>query len=344
MDSHELPLPPHYDSARAEEIWHPDAAKLAERAEAWRSAHGLTPASEDARRVSLLLVDEQNSFCMPGFELFVAGRSGRGAVEDTKRLCSFIYRNLGVISNIFVTADSHLPVQIFHPCFWVDRDGDHPAPFTVVSADEVEQGVWQGAPDVPIVLGMDRAYLEDYVRHYTRTLEQRGKYALGIWPYHVLLGSLGHALVPLIHEAVFFHSIARASQPSYHIKGSHPLTEHYSVFGPEVETDHHGQSIAPRDEALLKALLASDAVVVAGQAKSHCLAWSIDDLLGEIQLRGSGLAEKFYLLEDCTSPVVVPGAADHTEAADAAFRRFQEAGMHVVQSTEPVADWPGIPR
>ena len=32
--------------------------------------------------------------------------------------------------------------------------------------------------------------------------------------------------------------------------------------------------------------------------------------------------KKVYLLEDCTSPVVVPGVVDYTEQADAAFRHF----------------------
>jgi len=40
--------------------------------------------------------------------------------------------------------------------------------------------------------------------------------------------------------------------------------------------------------------------------------------------------------------VVVPGAADYTEEADAAFARFAEAGMHVVRSTDPIASWPGL--
>jgi nicotinamidase-related amidase len=79
-------------------------------------------------------------------------------------------------------------------------------------------------------------------------------------------------------------------------------------------------------------------VIVAGQAKSHCVAWTIDDLLEEEQR----LAEKVYLLEDCSSPVVVPGVVDYTDEADAAFERFAAAGMNVVRSTDPMADWPGI--
>ena len=91
----------------------------------------------------------------------------------------------------------------------------------------------------------------------------------------------------------------------------------------------------------MAALLSYDAVIIAGQAKSHCVAWTIDDLLagaaGERRL-----AEKVYLLEDCSSPVVVPGVVDYTDEADRAFERFAEAGMHVVHSTYPIAKWPGM--
>jgi len=48
------------------------------------------------------------------------------------------------------------------------------------------------------------------------------------------------------------------------------------------------------------------------------------------------------LLEDCTSPVVVPGAIDFTEETEEAFDRFADAGMRRVHSTEPLDRW-GIP-
>ena len=83
-------------------------------------------------------------------------------------------------------------------------------------------------------------------------------------------------------------------------------------------------------------------MVFAGQAKSHCVAWTIHDLLEQILGTDPKLVSKVYLLEDCTSPVVVPGAIDYTDQADADFVRFAEAGMHVVRSTEPISTWPGI--
>jgi nicotinamidase-related amidase len=74
------------------------------------------------------------------------------------------------------------------------------------------------------------------------------------------------------------------------------------------------------------------------------VAWTIDDLLTEVRARDPKLVEKVYLLEDCTSPVVVPGVVDFTDEADRAFRRFVTAGMHTVRSTEPIHAWPGIDR
>jgi len=85
-----------------------------------------------------------------------------------------------------------------------------------------------------------------------------------------------------------------------------------------------------------------DAVISAEQSKSHCVAWTIDNLLEDILTQDRQLVEKVYLLEDCTSPVVIPGIIDYTEQADDAFKRFADAGMHIVNSTEPIEMWPGI--
>ena len=85
----------------------------------------------------------QNTFCIPGFELFVGGRSGTGAVDDNRRLCEFIYRNLGAITRVIPTLDTHHAMQIFHPLWLVDERGEHPAPFTLVTAEDVERGVWR---------------------------------------------------------------------------------------------------------------------------------------------------------------------------------------------------------
>jgi nicotinamidase-related amidase len=333
----ELRVPKHFDPARVGEIWKVSYEERAREAEAWAREHAIVPAADDRMRICLVAVDVQNTFCLPGFELFVAGRSGTGAVDDNRRLCEFIYRNLAAITQIVPTLDTHSPLQIFHAIFLVDTEGRHPDPYTLVSADDVERGVWKADPAVAQALDVGEDYLQQHLRHYTRTLQEGGKYDLTIWPYHAMLGGIGHALVPAVEEAVFFHSIARQVQPDFQVKGSNPLTEHYSMLGPEVTEDHEGTQLGEKNQPLIDKLLEYDAVLIAGQAKSHCVAWTIDDLLTGI--RDRSLAEKVYLLEDCSSPVVVPGVVDYTDEADAAFERFADAGMHVVRSTEPLSSW-----
>jgi nicotinamidase-related amidase len=342
MSRKQLPMPPHFAPETVAKVWRVPYQDRAIEARSWALDHGITSAADDHFKLGVLLVDVQNTFCTPEFELFVAGRSGTGAVDDNRRLCEFIYRNLGLITRIVPTMDTHQAMQIFHAVYLVDADGKHPDPFTLVSVEDVKQGRWKFDPEVARGLGIDHEYGQRHLLSYTRQLRDTGKYALTIWPYHSMLGGIGHALVSAVEEAVFFHSIARYSQPNFHVKGSNPLTEHYSVLGPEVTLGPDRHTIARKDTKLVEALLEFDAVVIAGQAKSHCVAWTIDDLLQSVLERDSALARKVYLLEDCTSPVVIPGIIDYTSVADAAFERFADAGMHVVRSGDPIADWPGI--
>ena len=337
----DLPLPPHFDPSRAGEVWRVAYEDRARDAEAWAGAHGLAPAAGDAFRVCLLAVDVQNTFCIPGFELFVAGRSGTGAVDDNRRLCEFIYRNLGTITQIFPSLDTHHAMQLFHAIWLVDERGNHPSPYTLVSAEDIEAGRWRMNTAVAEALGMDVGCAERHLAHYTRALAEGGKYDLTVWPYHAMLGGIGHALVSAVEEAVFFHGVARHSRPEFQVKGDNPLTEHYSMLGPEVTEGPDGDRLGGRNAALVEKLRTFDAVIVAGQAKSHCMAWTIEDLL-EDEAAGERLAERTYLLEDCTSPVVVSGVVDYTEEADAAFERYAAAGMHVVRAADPIASWPGL--
>jgi nicotinamidase-related amidase len=337
----ELQLPKHFEPSRVGEVWRVPYEDRAREAEAWADKHDIGPAAEDSFRLCLLAVDVQNTFCIPDFELFVAGRSGTGAVDDNRRLCEFVYRNLGTITQIFPSLDTHHAMQVFHAIWLLDEHGEHPAPYALVSAEDVKAGRWRMNPAVAEALGIDVDYAERHLAHYTRSLAEGGKYNLTIWPYHAMLGSIGHALVSAVEEAVFFHSIARHSQPDFQVKGNNPLTEHYSMLGPEVTEGPDGDRLGGKNIELIDKLLTFDAVVVAGQAKSHCMAWTIDDLLEE-EAAGERLAERTYLLEDCTSAVVVPGVIDYTDEADAAFERYEAAGMHVVRSVEPIESWPGL--
>ena len=339
----QIPMPAHFDSAQVGQVWRiPYQERLSE-ARAWAKRYGISPASEDSDRTCLLLVDVQNTFCIPDYELFVGGRSGNGAVEDNVRLCQFIYRNLPHISKIACTLDTHTAMQIFHEIFWVNDAGEHPVPLqTLITQEDIETGKWYVNPAVFDSLRGDvdqYTWLKKYGEHYVKTLTSDGKYPLTIWPYHAMLGGIGHAMVSAVDEACFFHAIARNSQTHYELKGRNPLTENYSVLQPEVLIDAEGKSIAQKNSEFLQLLLEYDRVIIAGQAKSHCVAWTVSDLLTEIQRIDSNLAKKIYLMEDLTSPVVVPDVVDYTDSADATFAEFAEAGMHIVKSTESIEGW-----
>jgi len=274
----------------------------------WAREHAVQPAREDTNRVCLLLVDCQNTFCTPGFELFVPG-----APDDNRRLCEFVYRNLAAITQIVPTLDTHHALQVFHASWLVDAEGRHPAPYTVVSVQDVENGVWRAADPAE----------HERLLEYVRALEAGGRYRLTVWPYHAMLGGIGHALVSAVEETVFFHAIAREISPAFQVKGDDPRTEAYSALGPEVG--------GRRNNELVDLLRSFDRVLLAGQAKSHCVAWTVEDLLQDLP------PDRLYLLEDCMSPVVVPGAVDFTAEADAAVARFADRGVNVVRSTD--AGW-----
>jgi len=343
MNELELPIPEHFDREKVGEVWRVDYGHIAGAAQAWAKHHNLTPAGQDKRRLALLIIDCQNTFCIPGFELFIGGRSGTDAVQDNVRLCEFIYRNLGVITKTFVSLDTHTALQIFHPAWLVDSAGNHPAPYTPIPLEDVESGKWTLSPAARESIGNRLAGdPHEYILHYCRTLARGGKYTHMIWPYHAMRGGIGHALVSSLEEALFFHTIARQSQMEFLVKGDNPLTENYSILSPEVTDDQHGNPLAASNAGFVDKVLSYDAVLIAGQAKSHCLKSTVEDLLQTITEREIGLADKTYLLEDTSSPVVVPGGMDFTEEANEAFARFAEAGMHRVRCTDPFHTWPGM--
>lgn len=344
-----LPLLPVYDPANAADWGYvPDTAALARNAPEWARAHGVKPSAADATRVHLLLIDVQKDFCHPEGTLYVAGRSGTGAVDDSRRIAEFVYRNLDVLTDITATMDTHFAYQIFSPSFWVDEHGAPLEAHRVITADEVDAGRARPNPSVAAWLcNGNYGWLRRQVAYYCRELEKAGKYQLYLWPPHCLLGSAGHPLVGVVQEARMFHSLVRGTQSWVEVKGGNPLTENYSVLRPEVLTRFDGAPLAQRNTGFLETLLGADAVLIAGQAASHCVKSSIDDLLSEIVSVDPTLARKVYVMTDCMSAVTVPDGAggfvaDFTDQAEEAYARFADAGMNLVTSSTPIESWPGI--
>jgi nicotinamidase-related amidase len=339
-----LPLPPHYEPAHAAR-WDfaPDPAALAAAAADWAREHHVPAAAADARRVELLVIDAQRDFTFPRGALYVGGRSGRGAVEDNDRLARFVYANLAAITGITCTLDTHFPYQVFFPTFWEGRDGEPVGPHREVTADDVRGGALRPRRELARWLCEgDHEWLVRQAQFYCEELERAGKYRLYLWPLHCLAGGDGHALAGVIQEARLFHAFARRAPDPLELKGGHPLTENYSVLAPEVLLRHDGGELAQRNGPLFDRLLQADALYVAGQASSHCVRSSVDDLLDEIARRDPALASRVHVLVDCMSAVAVPDGsggflADFTPQAEAALARWEAAGIRLVRSTDEIA-------
>ncbi len=336
-----LPLPPHYDPATTRDWGHtPDHRVVLSQAIEWQLEHRLKPAGEDRHRTHLLLIDVQRDFCFPEGTLYVGGRSGTGALDDNRRITEVIYRHMDEITAITTTHDTHHAFQVFTPTFWIDRHGAHPNEHSVLSTADILEGKLRPNPAMaPWLCNGDYDWLKSYVLHYARKLEAEGKYSLYLWPPHCILGSDGHVLAGAIHKARMFHSYARSAQSYTEIKGDHPLTENYSVFAPEVTTDQHGSPFAERNAALLKTLLDADRLFIAGQAASHCVKWSIDDLIEEARAIDAKLLKKITVLTDCMSAVTVPDGdggfvVDFTTQVAEALASYEEAGIQLATSTE----------
>jgi nicotinamidase-related amidase len=249
--------------------------------------------------IHLLIIDPQNDFCdvpaaavppapaTPGASLHPA-LPVPGGHQDMLRLADFMRRASGKFSDVHVTLDSHHPLHIAHPLWWVDPEGRSPAPFTVIRAGDVQMGKWRSRN----LLWQERS------RAYVDALDAGGRYTLVIWPEHCLVGHWGHNVHPAVAQQLARWEREKLETVDYIFKGSNPFTEHYSAVQAEVpDAADPGTLLNTR---LIEALAAADMVVVAGEALSHCVANTVRDIARNI---GTAKIARLTLLTDCTSPV-----------------------------------------
>lgn len=341
-----LDLPDFYDPDQAyNQNYCANPAMIQQLANKWRQRYKLKPVGADEKRVTILDIDNQGDFDFSSGALFVAGRSGMGANDALRLSSEFIYRYLPIISSIIPSLDTHEVFQIFFASAHLRRDGTHPPAHTIISAEEYRRGDYRPNPAMAVQLGCDPSWLQKQFVYYCEQLEKAGKYQLYLWPYHCLLGHPGHRRAGVIEAARLLHCFARGAANAPEMKGDVKLTEHYSIFSPEVSTTWDGLAIpgAQRNVRLIEKVMSHDVVIAIGEASSHCYQATIQDLLEWIRQNDPSLAKKVYLMRDCTAAVVVPNVIDYTDKAEAAFQKFQAAGMHVVESTTPIEEWPEMP-
>lgn len=263
-------------------------------------------------KIDLVIIDPQMDF------MDYPGQAGSlavpGAHEDMLRLSKMIAEYGSELNDIHITMDSHHPMDIAHPRWWVDAQGNAPTPFTIINSSDVASGKW-------------KARIKEYqVRsaEYVKQLEDNGRYLLCIWPEHCLIGSVGYSVHPELFKSLANWERENLAVVEIVTKGSNPLTEHYSGLKAEVpDPDDLGTQL---NVPFIHTMDNADMILLAGEALSHCLAYTARDIADAFD---QNTLSKIVILEDATSPV--PGFEKEGQDFLAEMRA---RGVRVMKTTD----------
>lgn len=282
-----------------------------------------------SKKVFLMIIDPQNDFMdQPG-----AGLPVPGATADMDRLAKMITRLDRKIDDIYVTLDSHHLVDVGHPAMWQDEHGNPPAPFTVIMAADIRSGRWtpRNANAKPAILGGET--IRDYFIRYAETLEAKGQYVLMVWSVHCLIGSKGQAVYAPLMKSLNAWADHEFANVNWITKGTNPWTEHYG--GLEAEVPMPSDPSTGLNVALLDALQEADIIAFAGEAASHCVLSTVQQVVDNVDPK---LLKKMHLLTDCMSPIpAVPGGPDFPAITSKWMKDMQKRGMVLTTSSKFLA-------
>lgn len=255
---------------------------------------------------ALLIIDPQNDFI--DNPKHMGSLAVPGSHEDMYRLSEYILKDNH--QDIFVTLDTHAMNDIAHAQWWINDKGENPAPFTLITASEVGAGKWRAA----------NSEMQQHSLDYVEQLEKNQKYTLCIWPYHCIKNTYGHKVDSNVQNSLSAWEQINHKKVHYVIKGTNPMTEHYSGFKAEVVLDKDTEL----NTQLLDRLCEYDSVEVSGEALSHCVASSVRDLVEYIHT-----PSKITLLLDTMSSV--PGFEKNGEQF---ISEMQALGVQVRNTLE----------
>lgn len=272
-------------------------------------AEQIAPAQTDSKRVLLLAIDIQNDF-MEGIGSLPVG----GSKQDVARLTQWMYANMASLTQVMCSLDCHSIMQIFHADWWINNAQKHPEPFTLITYQDVIDGTWLPTN------GELEANLE-----YLENLELNGQKQLCIWPYHCLEGTEGAKLESEFTKMVYFHAAARQTAPKLIYKGQNPYTEMYGII--KAEYDKAGYV----NQEILDTMALYDEIYIAGQASSHCVLASTQQIVTYFGAEAE-VNKRITILADCMSPIV-----GHEESTRVAFEALKaEYGIQIKKSTEVI--------
>lgn len=232
--------------------------------------------------VELLIIDPQVDFVVDGKALYV-----KGAEENKKNLKELIMKKGGDIDDIHCTLDKHHRVDVAHPIFWKDSKGQHPAPFAIITEDDLLKGRFTTT---------NPGWFSQ-AKEYVAKLAKSGRFPLCVWPEHCLIGSNGSSVDPDIFEALC-HWEQQFAWVDYVTKGTNMFTEHYSAVEAEVPDDN--DETTQLNVLLIETIARAKQIGLAGWASSHCLRETVIDIADNF---GEDNIKKMVLLTDATNAV-----------------------------------------
>ena len=298
------------------------------------------------RNIHLVSIDPQNDFCAVGdpginwtgnpiednkISATLPDYQKRGALyvpgadKDMDRLAALIEANIDRIQDIHVTIDSHHVIDVAHPGFWQDSNGNNPSPFTMITVDDVEQGRW-----VPVKPAFHKRALE-----YVRQLRDNARFVLVIWPVHCEIGSWGHGIYPAVSKALRRWQSERIATVDFVTKGSNIFTEHYSAI--QADVPDADDPTTQLNTSFIDTLQTADEIWFTGEALNFCVNYTMSDLISNF---GAETIKKMRLITDTTSAVPdPPGSTAFSEMTDNFLQSFKDAGGELLTTADlmPVA-------
>lgn len=245
-------------------------------------------------KLHLLCIDQQKDFTSRNGALPVPN-----GTENAERTAQMIERLQDKIDDIHVTMDSHRPLDISHPQWWVDESGNAPGPFTGVVLDGEQMMFLDYKTGLKRRARTRSMGALQRTKEYLAALVANGRYAHTIWPEHCLIGDEGHNLNPALAAAIHEWERKRYAISDIVTKGSNPWTEHFSAV--QAEVPDPGDPSTQVNRALVQTIEEADIVGCTGEALSHCYANTLRDLFRFFNDKTA--IGKLHLLTDATSSV-----------------------------------------
>ena len=144
-----------------------------------------------------------------------------------------------------------------------------------------------------------------------------------IWPEHCIIVNPGYDVQEDLIKVLNAWGQTQFANIDFMAKGTTIYVEHFGAFMAEVPLPTVPST--GLNAAALQVLASADIIGVGGEALSHCVMSTVDQIADNI---GEGHIAKFHIFMDASSPVPqTPGGPNFAEIADNWLHKMEKRGM-----------------